>query len=70
MANVISVNKPLPGAGGCWAILSRYRGRPPHQGTPCGLAPRPGFLTCQHHADFEDRAQRIKQAIENVDAKP
>ena len=48
---------------GCWAEKRVYIGQRFASFDNCGCKPRPGFLTCHHHADREEAAQKLKAAL-------
>ena len=65
----MGTEKPQPGYdGGCWVLIRRYTGSLLPQGSHCSKRPRPGKLTCAHHAKHEATAQRTKKWLEEKEA--
>lgn len=56
----LGIGPPDLTGGGCWVIVRRYVGSFRPQGSSCGCRPRPGCLTCRHHAWYEARAQGLR----------
>jgi len=50
----------------CWAEKRSYYGALMPSFLNCSKPARKGFLTCRHHADREDAAQKLKLQCEAV----
>lgn len=57
------VGKPGLFDAGCWAEKRLYTGSLAASFVNCGCRPRPGHLTCRHHADREEAAQELKSRL-------
>jgi hypothetical protein len=56
----MGLKRPDPMDAGCWAVVRQYSGSLWAGGANCGKRPRPGFLTCRHHAAHEAEARRCR----------
>jgi hypothetical protein len=59
----MGVKKPGLSDKGCWVVVRGYSGSLFAQGGNCGCKPRPGHLTCRHHAQHETEAQRLSESL-------